>query len=98
MKWVELVVWSIAIVAVVYNFYYDRKFSKEEGMDERGQTIRGDSARLSFSIICLLIGLLLLTDTFLQYSLEVYKLLVAVIMIFSNVISFVTLSRIRKNY
>ncbi|WP_166240924.1 hypothetical protein [Paenibacillus turpanensis] len=98
MNWLEVAVWSIAIVAVVYNLYYDRRFSREEGMDERGQIIRGDSARLSFSIICLLISLLLLTDTFLQYSLQVYKLLVAVIMIVSNVISFVTLSRIRKNY
>jgi len=98
MKWLEVVVWSIALVAVTYNFYYEKRFSKEEGKDERGELIRGSSARLSFSIVCLLISLLLFTDVFIQYSFQMYKLLVALIIIVANVVSFVTLSRIRKIY
>ncbi|MEK8130883.1 hypothetical protein WMW72_23535 [Paenibacillus filicis] len=98
MKWLEVAVWSIALVVVAYNLYYEWKFSKEEGMDERGEKIRGSSARLSFSIVCMLISLLIMSDIFIQYSFQMYKLLVALIMIVSNVVSFVTLNRIRKTY
>ncbi|MFD0675976.1 MULTISPECIES: hypothetical protein [unclassified Paenibacillus] len=98
MKWLELAVWSIALVVTSYNLYYDKKFFKEEGMDERGDVIKGLSSRLSFSYVSMLISLLILSDIFFQFPLHIYKLLVAVILIVSNVVSFVTMSRIRKNY
>ncbi|MFF2912044.1 hypothetical protein [Paenibacillus sp. NPDC057934] len=98
MKWLEVAVWVVAFIVTVYNLYYEKRFSKEEGMDERGEMIRGSSARLSFSIICLLISLLIFSDFFIQYSFQMYKLLVALVLIASNVVSFVTLNKIRKTY
>lgn len=98
MKWVEVAVWSIALVVVSYNLYYDKKFYKEEGTDERSDIIKGLSSRLSFSYVSMMISFLILADIIFQFPFHVYKLLVAVILIGSNVASFVTLSRIRKNY
>jgi len=98
MKWLELVVWSIALVVVCYNFYYDRKFLKEEGNDERADIIKGLSSRQSFAYVTMLISLLILADLLFQFPFHVYKLLVALILIASNVASFVTLSKVRKNY
>ncbi|WP_274649005.1 hypothetical protein [Paenibacillus humicola] len=98
MNWLEFAVWLIALVVVCYNFYYERKFLKEEGDDERADIIKGLSSRQSFAYVSMLISLLILADLLFQFSFQVYKLLVAVILIGSNVASFVTLSRIRKNY
>ncbi len=98
MKWLELVVWSIALVVVSYNYYYDKKFYKEEGTDERSDVIKGLSSRLSFSYVSMMISLLIFSDIIFQFPFQVYKLLVAGILIGSNVASFVTMNRIRKNY
>lgn len=98
MKWLELAVWSIALIVVSYNYYYEKKFFKEEGRDERGDVIKGLSSRLSFSYVSMLISLLILSDIFFHFPPHIYKLLVAVILIATNIVSFVTLSRIRKTY
>ncbi|GIP33512.1 hypothetical protein [Paenibacillus sp. J2TS4] len=98
MKWLELAAWSIALIAVTYNYYYNKKFTKEEGMDERGDIIIGLSSRTSFSYLSMLISLLIISDVFLQFPLHIYKILIAVILILSNVASIVSLNRFRKNY
>lgn len=98
MEWLELAVWSIALIVVSYNYYYEKKFLREEGMDERGEVIKGLASRRSFSYISMLISFLIIADVFFKLPLEVYKLLIAVILIVSNAASFISLSRIRKNF
>ncbi|WP_219835361.1 hypothetical protein [Paenibacillus sp. R14(2021)] len=98
MEWLELITALIGLVVIIYYFYYDRKFIKEEGMDERGAKILGLSSRMSFSYVSGMISILILADVFFDFPLQVYKLLVFVILILSSVISLISLSRLRKDY
>lgn len=84
MKSLELIVSFVALIVSIIFLFSEVFFNKNEGKDERGSFIRGHSARTSFSIVILALNLVVMLNFFFNFSLEVYKLLILVVIITSK--------------
>ncbi len=98
MKSLELIIAIIALVISIIFLFSEVIFNKNEGKDERGNFIRGHSARASFSIVILALNLVVMLNFFFNFTLEIYKLLILGVIIISNIASFVTLQIYKRNY
>ncbi|WP_068777346.1 hypothetical protein [Paenibacillus sp. FJAT-26967] len=95
---VELSLLIIGLVTLVISVWVNNKFDRNEGKDERGSEIRGQSAKTSFLIVTMALVAVLVSDSYLNYSRDTLILLVFSVLIVAHLASVISLWRYKKLY
>jgi hypothetical protein len=98
MAFIETLILILALIFTSVQLVLLLRFNKHEGGDERSLIILGRSAIYSFSFLTMLICIVSILSMFIDFSPDMFKMLINGVLAISSISSLLSLQLIRRKF